>query len=164
MSIVFNLQHLQNYYDHHLQAIYVLVLFDWCHFVWNFPYGFIVHIFVFINGSIPMCWVNAVVSLTGSHSSPLGCLHFDCPVECISGKVLSGACGFPFPLCLSTSDHWHISPQMGWLGQRGCTAPPSSSWPHRPEFAISLSLLSLIYTSLACVTSLRTRMDKSYSL
>lgn len=121
---MFNL-HLQNYYDHHLHAIYVLVLFDWCHFVWNFPYGFIVHIFVCVNGSTLMCWAKAIVSLTSSHSSPLGCLQFDCCVECISEKVFAWACEFSFPLCFLMSAHWAYISADEWLDQRGFESLPS---------------------------------------
>lgn len=60
-----------------------------------------------------MCWANDIASLTSSHSSPLGCLQFDCPVECISEKVLAGACGFSFPLCFLTSAHWAYIPADG---------------------------------------------------
>lgn len=161
---MFNLQHLQNYYDHHLHAIYVLVLFDWCHFVWNFPYGFIVHIFVCVNGSTPMCWAKAIVSLTGSHSSPLGCLQFDCCVECISEKVLAWARALSFPLCFLMSAHWAYIPADELARPERMPIRPSSNWSHCP------SLLSIYvakfgsYTSLVCVTSLRIGMDKPSSL
>lgn len=153
MSIVFNLQHLQNYYDHHLHAIYVLVLSDWCHFMWNFPYGFIVHIFVFVNGSIPMCWAETVVSLTSSHSSPLSCLQFDCLVECISEKVLVGACGFSFPLCFLTSAHWAYVPRDGLARPERMHIPACLILAPLPRVGYLL-LLSLEATPLLFVSCL----------
>lgn len=106
-----NSHHLQNYHDHHLHAIYVLVLFDWCHFVWNFPYGFIVHIFVSVNGSIAMCWAEAIVYLTISDSIP----WVVCSLKLFCGAHLWKKClhelvGF---LCFLKSARWTCGPADG---------------------------------------------------
>lgn len=160
-----NSHHLQNYYDHHLHAIYVLVLFDWCHFVWNFPYGFIVHIFVNLNGSTAMCWAEAIVYLTISDSSPVGV----CSLKLFCGAHLWKKClhelvGF---LCFLKSARWTYIPADG------LARPEDDAFSARPRLSqlgptvwslLYSCLLSWEYTSPVCGTPLGISMDKPYSL
>lgn len=160
MSIVFNLQHLQNYYDHHLHAIYVLVLFDWCHFVWNFPYGFIVHIFVCVNGSTPMSWAKAIVSLI---PVPWAVCSLTVVWSASLKKCLHELVRFLFLFVSGCQLIGHTFLQLSWLDQRACVSRPSSNW-SRPSLPSIYIAKFGSYTSLVCVTSMKIGMDKPSSL
>ena len=119
--------------------------------MWNFPYGFIVHIFVGLNGSTAMCWAEAIVFLTVSDSSPVGCLQFEVVLWSASmKKCLHGLVG---SLCLLKSARWTYIPAAGLAG------PEDGAFSARPRLSqlgprhgvCSLFMVAKVGIHLSCL-------------